>query len=351
MSHVSLPGTAKEGPRVTSAQTAIGSKAVCRGYDFTALQDLVLALRSTRRRPLAFAMAAVVLGLGIGVLTSVFSLVNVLLIRPLSYPDADRLVQFRLDYQTGSQFRASDRHYAHWSQTTGIFESLTAYLGPIGTHIEGDSEPLSVRGSQVSPEFFQTFGMEITHGRGFSDEVSTPVPTEVVLSLGLWRTAFGSDPSVIGRPITLDGHSVTVVGVSAAAPPAPFDADLWTPLHLVESHRGYLLRVTGRLRQGIGLEQATAAMEVVHRSLELAASEVQGSLSLHPLQTYLYGDRRPTLLLLLAASLIVFLLTCANVANLRLSAVTSRGRSQSPYQPRTSRRCSGVESRKVTSLT
>ena len=278
---------------------------------------------------MATGAGVLLLALGIGVTTSIFSIFSALFLRPLAFPESSRLLQVETVHEDGLREWVSDRDYEHWRDNSTIFESLTAYRPWDVFNVHGDLESESVRGSWVTRNYFETFGLELLFGLGFTQERPPPQPTEVVLSHGLWRRRFGADPAVLGRPLDLDGMRLTIVGVLSPRILPPFDLDVWLPLKVdASADRGTLLRVTGRLRGDVRIDNARQEMLSVHRrGLELAGrpADLEG-VSLRTFQEFRYGDRRPTLLLLLSASGFVLLLTCANVANLQLSRMATRGR-------------------------
>ena len=278
---------------------------------------------------MATGAGVLLLALGIGVTTSIFSIFSALFLRPLAFPESSRLLQVETVHEDGLREWVSDRDYERWRDNSTIFESLTAYRPWDVFNVHGDLESESVRGSWVTRNYFETFGLELLFGLGFTQERPPPQPTEVVLSHGLWRRRFGADPAVLGRPLDLDGMRLTIVGVLSPRILPPFDLDVWLPLKVdASADRGTLLRVTGRLRGDVRIENAREEMRLVHqRGLELAGrpADLEG-VSLRTFQEFRYGDRRPTLLLLLSASGFVLLLTCANVANLQLSRMATRGR-------------------------
>lgn len=267
--------------------------------------------------------------LGIGVTSSIFSVFSALFLRPLTFPESDRLVQLETVHPEGLAQWVSDRHYVHWRDNSTVFESLAAYMPPQLFNLQGDFEAETVRGTLVSGSFFETFGLEMTLGSGFTHQEPLMQPTEVVLGHGLWLKRFGGDPDALGRQIQLGGMSLTVVGLLSPRISPPFGLELWLPLAVdTFSDRGNLLRVTGRLQRGVRLESAQAEMDLVHQQgLELAGmqADLEG-VSVRTFQEFRYGSRKPTMLLLLSASGFVLLLACTNVSNLQLSRMATRTR-------------------------
>lgn len=290
------------------------------------MTDLIYALRTIRTTPVAVCAGTLVLALGIAATTSIFSLFDALLWRPLPLTGVDRIVQVMLVRPDGPTPQVSEPHYVFWRTHSSVFESLTAYFNE-RYNLSGASTPRSVWGSRVTPEYFTTFGVDLALGPGFSGRDTR----QVVLSHGLWREAFAADETIVGRGIQLDSSSFTVVGVAAAVPrQPPLYQELWTPLEIDPDSRelASVLRVVGRIRQGIGRGEAQAELAVVQeRLLETAGAEGAGAgVLLRPIQDFLYGSRRATLILLLVAGSFVLLLASANVANLQLSRVSKRTR-------------------------
>ena len=268
--------------------------------------------------------------MGIGINSSIFSVFSSLFLRPLDFPEPSRLVQLETVQNGRLGQYVSDRHYVHWRDNSTVFRSLAASTPPDVFSVQWDSETEWVSGSRVTNSFFETFGLELAAGPGFTLEEPPPgPPTEVVIGHGLWLSRFAGDPTVLGRPLDLDGRSLTLVSVLSAATPPPFELEVLLPLAIDASvDRGYFGRVTGRLRDGVDLESAWQELRLVHsRGLERAGlpTDAEG-VSLRPFQQFRFGGRKPTLLLLLSASGFLLLLACANVANLQLVRVAPRAR-------------------------
>ena len=239
---------------------------------------------------------------------------------------ADRIMQVMLVRENGTTAQVTEPHYVFWRTHSTVFESLTAYSGE-RYNLSSAATPRSVWGSRVTADFFATFGVDVALGPGFSGRDSG----EVVLSHGLWRDSFAADETIVGTRITLDSSSFTVVGVAAAVPrQPPLYQELWTPLEIDPDSREFaaILQVAGRLRHGVGREEAQAEMAVVQERLLAAAGAAGGGAGvlIRPIQDFLYGSRRATLILLLVAGGFVLLLASANVANLQLSRAAKRTR-------------------------
>ncbi|MGH7469506.1 MAG: ADOP family duplicated permease, partial [Longimicrobiales bacterium] len=295
------------------------------------LRDAKYAARGLARNP-GFASAALLaLALGMGVTTSIFSLVHGVLLRPLPYPEPHELQRIWLNNpeQGIEKDITSYPNLRAWRERSRSFDQVVA-VRSITRNLTGSGDPDELRGEAVTEGFFEMYGVSPALGSLFSVEQASPDgPRAVVLSHGLWSTRFAADRTLIGRTIQLNGEAIPVVGVM----PAGFgDAQFWIPQQftaaqsgLRESWGALWLPVFGRLRDGVTLEQAQAEMSRIARDLsaEQPAVENQGVL-LEPLHTSIVGDSRTSLLLLLGAVVLVLLIACANIANLLLARSTNR---------------------------
>jgi predicted permease len=298
------------------------------------LQDARHSLRMFLQSP-GFTIAAIAaLALGIGATTGIFSIVNAVLLKPLPFPDPDRLVMFQTTSPEGAFPGASPTKFAHWRQQTSVVQDVSAYRSSmVNLTGAGFEEQFSV--DQVSRDYFRLLGADVVLGRTFSADEDRPGgPKAVVLSHALWTRRFGADRSVLGRSISLSGEPYAVVGVIDArfdvsefgAPP-----EAWIPFQLdpYTADQAHFFRVTGRLRPGVTLEQAQARLKLsaadYTRRFPNALSG-GGSFSVERLQEIVVRVARPTLLILLGAVAFVLLIACANVANLLLVRATARRR-------------------------
>src|SRR5262249_17951495 len=215
------------------------------------------------------AVAIVTLGVAVGANTTVFSVVNSVIIQPLAYPEPDRLVRIN------SQFFAPGMHYERFAisppeylelrEHTLSYQSIAAFVES-GSPVTGGTEPVRVTTAVVTGPFFQTLGVEPELGRAFSAEEDRPGdPRAVVLGHGLWRRAFGGDPAILGKRTAVDGKPVTVIGVMPAgyAFPGP-RTELWIPLDrdLSQGNRAnHYLELVARLKRGVSLTQARAELD------------------------------------------------------------------------------------------
>jgi putative ABC transport system permease protein len=303
----------------------------------TLLQDLRYGLRMLAKNPGFTAIAVVTLALGIGANTAIFSVVNAALLRPLPYPEANKLV---LIFETepsgpGGLFPATAPDFEDWRKQNKVFEDLAAAT-PAGASLTGISEPLQLSGWQVSPEIFPLLGIQPFIGRTFSAS-ETGNDRVVVLSYGLWQRAFGGEPGIVGGKITLDGEACDVVGVMPPTfkfPAVWVDrAEFWRPINLTEpewkKNRGnHWFWVLGRMKPGVTLEQARAEMETISGRLTQQypmtnTGVVAKVVGLHEQMT---KNLKPALLVLFAAVGFLLLIACVNVANLQLTKAAGRQR-------------------------
>jgi len=302
----------------------------------TLLQDLRYSARTLLKKPGFTLIAIMTLALGIGANTAVFSVVNAVLLRPLPYPSADRLVTVwgNLHREGLTKMTASVAEFTDYQRRSRVFGHLAAY-GWEAFNLTGDGNPERVVGARVTASLFSALGVAPVLGRAFLPEEDQRGRDQVVMiSHRLWQNRFAADPNMIGRTITLNGRSFSVVGVMPAGFQFPFqDIGVWKPAAFTaeeqsEKERGsHFLSVAGRLKPGVTLEQAQAEMEAVGREM---GSLYQGDypngygVQIVSLHEETVGESRTALLLLLATVGFVLLIACANVANLLLVRGTSR---------------------------
>jgi len=299
----------------------------------TLLRDIRYAGRKLAQSP-GFAIVAIsTLALGIGAITAIFSVVNSVLLQPLPYTQADRLVRLMLKFREGTGQSVSIPKFMAWRENTRAFEYMCAYnfSGP-GINISGGSMPEQVKAIHVSADFFPVFDATTALGRAFSPDEDRPGgPSLAVMSHGLWVRRFGSDPDAIGRVVVLDGEPHTVIGVLRPSFRSYPPSDLFLPLQ-AEPHstnQGHYLSVAARLKPGLSLEAAKAELAVAAERFRQANPNAMGkeeSATAAPFQESMVGDVRQPLLILLGAVGMVLLIACANVANLQLARATERSR-------------------------
>jgi putative ABC transport system permease protein len=315
----------------------IGDELRSTGYMWDALrQDTGFSFRMLRRQPGFAAVAIFALALGIGANTAIFSVVDAVLWRPLPYPAADRVMAIAEQRPRESRWfgPVAPADYFDWRRDNTSFSSIAAYtlMSASGAYnLTGAGEPERVKPLEVSPAFLGVIGVRPAIGRDFRPEEETFGRHRVVLlSDGLWRRRFGSDPSVVGRTIAFDGVAFEIVGV---LPPHfwwPTRPDVVVPLALTDHDRGlraaHFLDVVGRLRDDVSPAQAREDLRLIGARLsqEYPAENANHAPNLRPLRDALVGDVRPALLVLLGAVVFVMFIACANVATLLLARAASR---------------------------
>jgi putative ABC transport system permease protein len=295
------------------------------------MQDTRYALR-TLRRSTGFTITAVLtLALGIGANTAIFSIVNAVLLRPLSYPDPDRIVQFSLNFPQGPRPGASVPDFHLWREQTQAFQDVSAYdFNPQVVNLTG-GVPEQLHGLHVTADYFRLFGAAMQLGRTFTGEEDSPHGGNfVVISYGLWRRRFGGDANIVGKIVSLGNEPFTVVGVTSERFHTDPKTDLWLPsqFDLNSKDQTHYLLVAGRLRPKVTLEQANAQLKLAaneaRRSYPIADPEL--GFSVQPLRDSIVRWVRSSLLMLGVAVSLVLLIACANVANLFLVRATGRTR-------------------------
>jgi predicted permease len=303
------------------------------------VRDVGYALRSLRRTPAFTAVAVLTIALGIGATAAVFTVVNSVLLRPLPYAEADRLVRvYQANVQQGLQkASASLLDFEDWRQQTRAFASMTAYQnGPLV--VTGTGEPLELDVATVAGDFFGTLGAIPALGRVLSEDedVRRAIPN-VVISSRLWQDAFGGDPKALGRTLTVQGRAYTVVGVMPPEfrYPAP-RTDVWLPRSVLSAaeigenvRNQRFLDVLGRLRPGVTPEQGQSALDVVASGLAAQHPDTNAGwnrVTVVPLRTVVIGDVDQPLFALLAIVLAIVAIVCLNLANVLLARGSARAR-------------------------
>jgi putative ABC transport system permease protein len=303
------------------------------------LQDVRFAARAMLRNPGFAAVVVLVLALGIGANTAIFSVLSTTLLRPLPVASPDRLVTIRESNPEKGWERevAAPANMLDWRERVDAFEDVAGYLGFGSSTLTGEGEPEIIRSSQVTGNFFAVLGVRAALGRTLRDEETwnTESPV-VVLSDGFWARRFARDQNIIGRNIILNGVSYEVVGVMPPDFSFPtHEMDVWGPVRFdpanreqVFFRRAHYIEVIARLKPGITLEQADAQLQTVVRQLQVeypVTNSVMGA-GIYPLQEFRTGDVRTPLLLVQGAVLLLLLVACANVGNLLLVRGVARRR-------------------------
>jgi predicted permease len=303
------------------------------------LQDIRFAFRQIGKYRGFAAVIILTLALGTGADTAIFSVVNTVLLRPLPYRDANRLVwvteRFALNFSPGAVFGPD---YVAWRHENSTFDQVEAFeTGAPNTSLAGRSATVAVRATSVTPMFFSMLGVDPILGRSFaSGEGSEGHDRVVLLSEGLWKSQFGSDPTILGTLIHLDGSAYTVVGVLPGSIRYP-EGDVWTPIStnspmfMPNARPMAIVNVIGRLKDGVTIPQAVSNLQVVshHIDKEYPQQFLESrdrTVEILSLNAFLVRNIRSLLLILLGVVSFVLLIACANVSNLLLSRATGRGR-------------------------
>jgi putative ABC transport system permease protein len=298
------------------------------------LRDFRDAGRSLANSPGVTAIAVLALALGIGVNTSSFTAVNTIVLHPLAYPHQERIMTL---WESIPKLRAerdavAPANFLDWQAQSTVFEQMAAYRS-WSANLTGFDDPERIEGCLATPSFFALLGLKPMLGRTFLDEEAEPGRDGVVVvSRGFWQRRLASAADAVGRTISLNGRSYTVVGVMPEDFDYPLATDLWAPLALTNEEKnqrvGRTLAVLARLKPGIPVAKARADMETIGRRLEQRypkTNEARGVL-VTPLRelTNQVADR--FVLILMSAAIFVLLLACANVANLQLARATGQQR-------------------------
>jgi putative ABC transport system permease protein len=287
------------------------------------------AVRMLRKNWSVSAIVVVVLALGIGANTSIFSVVNATLLRPLPYADPDKLVRLSEDSPNVPQMSISYPNLLDWREQNKVFSGL-AGMQFRSLNLTGKSEPERLSGRAVSAEFFDVLGIKPAQGRSFAaEEDRSGANPACIISHGLWQRRFGSDPEIINKQISLSGASYTVIGVLPASYAFGTPTDVFVPLGLRAdemkergSHPG--IYAIARLKPGVTVEAARAELIAMAQRIGEQYGMKGNSATLTPLREVFVDDIRTTLLILFGAVGFVLAIACANVANLLLARAATR---------------------------
>jgi putative ABC transport system permease protein len=295
-------------------------------------RDLRYAARSLRRAPGFTLVAVILLAVGIGANSAMFSLVDAALVRPLPFAHPSRLVMLWEQSPRNAHNRVSPLNFLDWSEQQQAFESVAGIAGGGRTLTGAGGEAERIPGQAVTWQFFETLGIRPIAGTTFTAEDTANRRSVVVISERLWKNRLGSDPSIIGRSLTLDDAPYTIIGVVPASFQILFPADMWTLFSVrrsPEQRRQHYMQVVGRLKPGVTLQQARADMAGVSERIAVAAPETNNgwAVTIEPLRDAIVGqDLRTTSLVLAGVVTFVLLMACANVANLLLARGLGRAR-------------------------
>ena len=310
------------------------------GFSFESVaHDVSYALRQLRKNPGFATTVVLILALGIGAITAIFSAVNPILFRPLPYPQANRVMMLWERHSDGTREFVCFGTFHGVQERTRSFGALAA-MKPWQPTLVGKTQPERFEGQRVSADYFRVLGVEPVLGRNFeAADDQHKGPRVVILSDGVWHRRFGGNPSLIGQHVILDGDPFTVIGVM----PASFQnvlapsAEVWAPLQYDPSlppfsrEWGHHLRMAGRLRPGITREQANSELDVILRAVGQIYARgynesggVPAGMLVNSLQSDVTRDVKPALLTVFGAVGLVLLIACVNVTNLLLARGVQR---------------------------
>jgi len=297
------------------------------------LRDVRHSARALRHSPGFTAIAILTLAIGIGANTAIFSFVDAMLLRPLPYPDADRIVRVMEKPPRGPRNGISTLNFLDWQKDNTVFDFMSAQTGDAVT-LTGGSEPVQLRGAQVSAGYFRVFGVDAALGRTFLPGEDQLGKNQVaVISHTLWMTQFGGDPSIVNRTVLLNNEPYSIVGVLPAA--SAFDngfQQIWRPLAFKPSNmtRDFHWMISfARLKDGVTLAQARANMDAIGKRIEndFPASNKGWGVVVEPYaETLINTQSRTIVLLLISSTGFLLLIGCANLANLALARGVSKER-------------------------
>lgn len=296
------------------------------------LQDLRYGARMLFKSPRFTLVSVLTLALGIGANTAIFSVVHAVLMRPLPYPEPERLVRCYWQWPNDDTPVLTGLEYSFWKENSRVFQETAAFSAiSSGANLVADAEPERVRALRVSEGFFRVLGVSPTLGRGFSIEEDRPNgPLVIVITDGLWRRYFGGDRSVVGRQVQVNGRTRTIVGVMPPEFRFEMPVDMFVPLQLSvdPTDQGHNTGMLARLNRGVSMQQAEAdvagLLPEFRRQFPAHAEPSERGIRLVPYQEHIVGDVGKTLWLLFAAVGFVLLITCVNISNLMLARSLAR---------------------------
>ena len=292
-------------------------------------QDIRYSLRQLRKTPAFTGVALITLALAVGATTAIFSVVQAVLLAPLPYRDVDRLAMVwgRNPGRGDLQFPLSAGDFTDWKQKNQVFEDIAPSFDDEVT-LTGSGEPRLILGYAVAPNYFHILGVAPRLGRVFTADEAKSRATVAVLSDKLWRETFHGDPQILGKAITLDAKSYTVIGVLPPGAEYPRRTEMWIPLELDSpgNYKDRFLRVIGRLRPGISLADAQVRMNALEHQIAAQHSDTDAGNEtwVEPLRNELSGGIRTPLLALMGAVGLVLIVACVNIAGLFLARIAGR---------------------------
>jgi putative ABC transport system permease protein len=304
----------------------------------TLLRDIRYGIRFLFRNPTFSTVAVIVLALGIGATTAIFSVINSVLLKDLPFKDSAHLVSIYGNFTQLTKAPVSAADYLDWKMRNQSFEGMSCFAAYGAHNLSGVDRAEQLRSVFVSADLFSTLGVQPMIGRNFLRDEDKPDHFRVVLlSHSLWKRRFGSDRNLVGKTIKLEGLDYTVVGIMGpgfqfplVGSDFPFPADIWVPLPMTpkraEDRNTNYLSIIGRLKRGITIQKAQMEMDVIAKSLEqqYPTTNTGDRILLVPYREDVIGKSRVTLFILFGTVILVLLIACANIANLLLARAATR---------------------------
>jgi predicted permease len=298
----------------------------------TVIKDFRYGIRSLLRRPGFSLVVIVVLGLGIGATSAIFSIVDALMLRSMPYPQSERLVLLREINDKGNQIRVAEPNFNDMRARSRSFEALSIGAGSFPLVVTGSGEAARVNISYASADFFKAMGVQPILGRSFIPEEEQYLgPVAAIVSYGYWQKSLGARSDFSSVKLNIDGVACNVVGVMPASFDYPADTRIWMTMNAEPpntSRTAHNWPVIGRLRPDTTIEQATAEVSLIGKQLKQTYGQQMDAVdfTLVPLQSFLTRNVRQGLWLLLGAVGLLLLVACANYSNLLLAQLTARER-------------------------
>jgi predicted permease len=294
------------------------------------VRDLRYVTRALLRAPAFFAVTAVTLALGIGATTAIYSVIDGVLLRPLPYPDPDRIVQLWQVGEKGGRGQVSDPNYDDWKAGARSFSAMAQFTDAGIVSVAGSSEPVRVRAAVIGDDFLRILGAQPIRGRAFApDEQREGGPRAVLVSERFWKRYLGGRPELGAATLTFDGDAYPVIGVLPATVDFPVGVDLWVARGLIPRNpyrTAHNWQAIARVAEGVTVQQANREISALSRRLKQQYGDETWMFDAVavPLREQLVGNTRPALLVLLAASGFLLLIACANVVNLLVARAAVR---------------------------